>query len=81
LAAGDIHVAERDVVKDTGCGGQLTAGLTGIARFRALLGELVRRQNVINVIGISLLAVFLINQRLNTSHRRRSKGRTAAAQQ
>ena len=43
--------------------------------------ELVRRERVIDVVGVALLAIFLIDQRLNASHRWRGKRCSAAALQ
>src|SRR5579862_2182885 len=70
FAAGNVDVAERDVVEDAGSGGKIAGGLAGVATGGAGgVRELLLRERVVDVVGVALLAVALIDERLNACHR------------
>src|SRR5580698_8231365 len=78
LSAGDVDVAERDVVEDAGCGGEIAGSLAGVAtRCAGGMGELLLGERVVNVVGVALFAVALIDERLNACHCGRGEGCTA----
>src|ERR1700733_12569326 len=81
FAAGDIDVAERDVVEDAGGGGGIAGSLAGVAtRGAGGVGELLLGERVVDVVGVALFAVALIDERLNAGHCGRGEGSAAATE-
>src|SRR5580698_1508366 len=81
FAAGDVDVAERDVVEDAGSGGEIAGGLAGVtARGAGGVRELLLRERVVDVVGVALLAVALIDERLDACHRGRCEGCAATTE-
>src|SRR5580704_11390325 len=80
-AAGDVDVAEGDVVEDAGGGGEIAGGLAGVATGGAGgVRELLLGESVVDVVGVALLAVALIDERLNSCHCGRCEGSSAATE-
>src|ERR1700722_11690955 len=80
-AAGDVDVAESDVVEDAGGGGEIAGSLAGVATGGAGgVRELLLGESVVDVVGVALFAVALIDERLNAGHCGRGEGSAAATE-